>query len=51
MTDTAFSILGSINWTYQWYRPEGPNTIEEIASEFADMAVNSVRSPGWTGKA
>ena len=47
----SFSILGSINWTYQWYRPEGPNTIEEIASEFADMAVNSVRSLGWTGKA
>ena len=47
----SFSTLGSINWTHQWYRPEGPNTTEEIASESAGITVNSVRSPGLTGKA
>lgn len=39
----AFSILGSINWLYHWYRDDGPNTIEEIAEGMATMAVNSVR--------
>ena len=41
----AFSILGSMNWIYQWYRPDGPKPIEEIAEEFATMAVNGLRAP------
>ena len=47
----AFSILGSVNWMYQWYKPEGPKGIDEIAAEFAEMAVDSVRSPSWDGPA
>lgn len=39
----AFSILGSMNWLYQWYRPDGPKSIETIADDLATMAVNSVR--------
>lgn len=45
----TFSILGSMNWMYQWYSPDGPRPIEEIASEFADLAVDSVQDPSWTG--
>lgn len=41
----AFSILGSINWIYQWYRPDGPRPIDEIANELATLAVNSVTAP------
>lgn len=40
----AFSILGSMNWMYQWYKPEGPMTVEEIAEQLATMAVNSVKA-------
>jgi len=36
-----------MNWMYQWYRPDGPQTIEEIAEQFADLAVNSLRDPSW----
>lgn len=43
----AFWILGAMNWMYQWYRPDGPQTIEEIAEQFADLAVNSLRDPSW----
>jgi AcrR family transcriptional regulator len=38
----AFSILGSMNWIYQWYRPDGPRAIEEIADQMATYAVNSI---------
>jgi AcrR family transcriptional regulator len=47
----AFSILGSMNWMYQWYRPDGSKPIEEIAAEFAEMAVDSVRDSSWNGPA
>ena len=43
----AFWILGGMNWMYQWYRPEGPRPLDEIASEFADLAVASLRDPDW----
>jgi AcrR family transcriptional regulator len=43
----AFWILGGMNWMYQWYRPDGPQSMEEIALEFADLAVHSLRDPGW----
>ncbi len=47
----AFSILGSMNWMYQWYNPDGPKAIDEIAEEFAELAVDSVREPSWRGPA
>lgn len=39
---TRRAILGMCNWTYQWYQPNGPRTIEEIGEYFADLAVASV---------
>ncbi len=36
-------ILSSINWIYQWYRPEGPMTPDEIASKLTDMIFNGLR--------
>ncbi len=47
----GFAILGSMNWMYQWYSPKGTKTIEQIAAEFAELAVDSVRDPSWTGPA
>jgi AcrR family transcriptional regulator len=44
----AFSILGSMNWMYQWYRPDGPLPISKIAAEFAELAVQSLRNPDST---
>ena len=36
-------ILSSINWLYQWYRPDGPMTPDEIARKLTDMLFNGLR--------
>jgi len=33
----AFNLLGIINWLYQWYRPEGPITQEELTKGCVDF--------------
>jgi AcrR family transcriptional regulator len=39
---TGMSIIGMVNWTYKWYKPDGPMTIEQIASHFTDLILHSV---------
>jgi AcrR family transcriptional regulator len=39
-------ILSSINWIYQWYRPEGPMSPEEIARRITDLLFNGLRRAG-----
>ena len=39
----ALLILSSINWIYQWYRPEGLMTPEEIARKLTEMLFNGLR--------
>jgi len=39
-------ILSSINWVYQWYRPDGPMTPEEIARRITDLLFNGLRRAG-----
>lgn len=39
-------ILSSINWIYQWYRPDGPMTPEEIARKLTDMLFNGLKRAG-----
>ncbi|WP_027410437.1 TetR/AcrR family transcriptional regulator [Anoxybacteroides tepidamans] len=39
---TGMSIMGMVNWTYKWYNPKGPMTIEQIASYFTDFILHSV---------
>ncbi|RPF55874.1 TetR/AcrR family transcriptional regulator [Aquisalibacillus elongatus] len=36
-TITSMSILGMVNWTYQWYKKDGPKTIDQIASTYIDI--------------
>lgn len=36
----VLAILGMTNWTYQWYRADGPHTAEEIAEQFAGFALD-----------
>jgi AcrR family transcriptional regulator len=33
----AFALLGTINWLYQWYRPEGPIKQNELAKAYVDF--------------
>ena len=39
---TRLAILGMCNWSYQWYNPNGPHTIDQISKEFADLVVLGV---------
>jgi AcrR family transcriptional regulator len=36
-------ILSSANWIFQWYRPDGPMTPEEIARKLTDLLLNGLR--------
>jgi AcrR family transcriptional regulator len=38
--DTGMAVrglMGVMNWTLTWYRPEGGKTIEKVADEYADL--------------
>jgi AcrR family transcriptional regulator len=39
----AFAILGAINWTARWYRPEGSATPDQIAQTFARILVRGLK--------
>jgi hypothetical protein len=36
------AILGSLNWSVQWFSPEGPLTSTEIAERFADYLIRGL---------
>ena len=33
----AFALLGMINWVYQWYKPDGPLTGDEIVRQYTEI--------------
>jgi AcrR family transcriptional regulator len=35
----AITVLGMMNWIYQWYRPDGGLSVEEIAAAYGDFVV------------
>lgn len=39
----ALAILGAVNGTAQWYRPDGPFPPERVADEFAEYLVRGLR--------
>lgn len=41
-TITGMSILGIVNWTYQWYKKDGPKTIDQIASTYIDIIFRGI---------
>ncbi|HBY98224.1 MAG TPA: TetR/AcrR family transcriptional regulator [Chloroflexi bacterium] len=40
---STLGILGMINWGYQWFRPDGPLSADEIADLFTDIVLDGVR--------
>ena len=38
----ARALLGMMNWTITWYRPEGPSSPQEIADQYAGMLINGL---------
>lgn len=39
----VFSIVGMTAWVYQWYRPRGTFSAEEIAEQMASIVLNGLR--------
>ena len=39
---TAMGILGMINWIYQWYRPDGDASPEQIGHAVADLVIGGL---------
>ena len=38
----TLAMLGAINWTIKWYRPEGRQSAAKIAREFADYLIKGL---------
>jgi AcrR family transcriptional regulator len=45
----ALSVLGSMNWTYTWFRPDGDLLPALIGEQFATMTINSLASDAALG--
>ena len=43
---TSLAILGALNWTVKWYRPDGERSAFEIGGTFADFFVRGLLAPG-----
>jgi AcrR family transcriptional regulator len=38
------AILGSLNWTARWFRPEGPATVGTVAEQLADYLIRGLQA-------
>jgi len=43
LAPTAFFVMGSIDFVVNWYRPDGSLSIDDLASEYADLALASLK--------
>ena len=41
---TVWALLGVMNWTITWYRPEGKLSVQSIADQFANLFLEGMRS-------
>lgn len=39
----SMALFGMINWTYQWYRPDGGASPEHIAEQIAEFTLRGIR--------
>lgn len=39
----GFMILSTCNWFTQWYRPDGPLSVEELAATLAELLIDGLR--------
>jgi hypothetical protein len=44
-SDTGIAVralMGTLNWTLTWYRPDGTLTIEQIADQYTGLLLNGL---------
>jgi AcrR family transcriptional regulator len=39
---TVRAVLGLMNWTITWYRPDGEKTIQQIADDYSNLLLNGL---------
>jgi hypothetical protein len=42
----ALLLLGAVNWTARWFRPDGGRSAVEIGREAAELLVRGLLAPG-----
>jgi AcrR family transcriptional regulator len=42
----SYAVLGMVNWMVQWYREDGPMSLDEIGTAFRQCALAAVLAPG-----
>lgn len=45
----AFTIAGAVSWIGRWYRPDGPQTPQDIATQFIELLMSGLRAPEKRG--
>jgi len=45
------AFLGALNWTAQWFRPDGPLTPEAVADDIADFAIAGLMPHAYATRA
>lgn len=46
----SMAILGMMNWIYQWWRPDGESTSDDVAHQFADLALSGLAAREGTDR-
>ena len=36
-------VLSALNWTYQWFRPDGPMSIEQLADQYTVFIMRTLQ--------
>ncbi len=44
LAPTAFFVMGSIDFVINWYRPDGSLSVDDLATEYADLVMAAVES-------
>lgn len=42
---TAYAILGMLNWSHRWFKPDRSETPEEIGKTFAELVLAGLEAP------
>ncbi len=38
----TLTILSALNWTFEWYKPDGPMSAEDIGEQLSEMLMNGI---------